>query len=691
MHATTDILFEIGTEELPPKSLFRLISALKHAFEKGLAEQKLTFDRIDSFATPRRLAVLIKNCLKQQPDYLNQRKGPALKAAFDAEGNPSKAALGFAQSCGVAVEALKQISGDQGVRLFFEETIQGQSAFELLPEIANMALDSLPIAKRMRWGDLSDAFIRPVHWILFIDTDQLIPFTRFGINSDRTTQGHPYHHPASIEIPSPIEYQRLLKEEGHVLADYQQRKDLIQQSLISIAQKQELTVDLDEDLLDEVTSITEWPVAQVCHFEDTFLALPAEILVMSMKDHQKYFPFYTTPNQLSNTFVTFSNIKSSGDEIIKGNERVVRPRLSDAQFFWTQDLSEDLRSRYTLLKDVIFHKDLGSYFDKTERLKALAHLLSAHFPVNLELLDQAAEMSRCDLLSKTVYEFPDLQGTVGKYLANTQGAAPEIIAALDEFYLPRFAGDRLPQSDLGKLLSLSDRVDSLVGILLSGHKPSGDKDPFGLRRLAIGVIRILRELDQPIFLTRLLQNSASCFSQFEQNNEEILTYIYEFILSRAKFLALEEGYSFSIVDGVLQTKPQDIADAFIRFQAIQDFLKTEDASPLIALNKRISNILNKSSVEKHEYCHSLLSDITELNLAKALEEISAAIQQTNLDKNYTQTLRLLFQLETAIANFFDHVMVNCEDQKVRENRHHLLYAVHDLFLGVCDFSLLAPN
>jgi glycyl-tRNA synthetase beta chain len=661
------------------------------AFEKGLNDNNLSFQQIDTFATPRRLAVRIHHCLIRQPDYINQRKGPAIKAAFDGDGNPTKAALGFARSCSVKIEDLQQVTQGEGAWLFYEEKIQGRSALELLPDIAHQALDSLPIAKRMRWGNIDDAFIRPVHWILFITEEEIVPFKRFGIEANRTTVGHPYHHPSPIEVSSPSEYLQLLESEGHVQADYQKRKDLIQQALISIAQSLSLHADLDEDLLHEVTSITEWPVAQICHFDEDFLALPAEILVMTMKDHQKYFPFYRSGNQLSNTFVTFANIQADEDkDIVKGNERVVRPRLSDAQFFWNQDLSLDLRDQYEKLKQVIFHKDLGSYFDKTERVKALAHALTDFIPANAGSLNSAAEMSRCDLLSKTVYEFPDLQGTTGKYLAQAQGASAEIVEALDEFYLPRFSGDLLPQSPLGRLLSLSDKTDSLVGILLSGHRPTGDKDPFALRRLAIGIIRILRDLEQPISLSQLLKEAASGFPQL-MLDDDIFTFIHQFILSRVKFLALEENYPYGVVDAVLNTKPDDMADTFYRMEALRAYLEGQDAELLVGLFKRISNILNKTTVPDRNFDHQYLKEAAEINLAKALENISPMVHENNKRKKYAESLSLLFQLESNIADFFEHIMVNCDDETLRENRLLILANVRVLFLSVCDFSLLSNS
>jgi len=504
-----DLLIEIGTEELPPKALDQLSTAFQSSIESQLTQAELTFDSIQRYATPRRLALLITQLDTAQADRNIERKGPAVKAAFDQDGNPTKAAEGFARSCGVAVSELEQIDTPKGAWLIFHQNQPGQQTETLLPAMVEQALARLPIPKRMRWGDGDAEFVRPVHWVVMLMGDKTIDCKIMGLQAGRTTRGHRFHHPDPIELTSPASYAETLFDPGHVIADISVRREKIRTQVEQIATDAGMLAAIDITLLDEVTALNEWPVAVMGTFDERFLEVPSEALIKAMQEHQKYFPVVDSEGRLQPYFITISNIQSQDpSQVSAGNERVIRPRFSDAAFFWEQDLKQPLDTLATKLGSVVFQEKLGSLQDKSKRISQLAQLIAEQLGLDPAQAARAAELSKCDLLSNMVGEFPSLQGVMGRYYAEHAGEGGDIPAAIEEHYLPRHAGDSLPKTDCGRAIAIADRLDTLVGIFAIGQKPTGEKDPFGLRRAALGVLRILIETPLQLDLETLLQATA---------------------------------------------------------------------------------------------------------------------------------------------------------------------------------------
>ncbi|QFY89313.1 glycine--tRNA ligase subunit beta [Magnetovirga frankeli] len=687
MSDRADLLFEIGTEELPPKALLRLADALQQGFAQGLEQEQLNYSSIKSFASPRRLALMISQLECRQPDQQIERRGPARTVAFDEHGQPSKALLGFARSCKVDPSQLISIKTDQGEWMGHSYIKPGSLTRDLLPHIAEQALASLPIPKRMRWGNQDFQFLRPVHWLLFLFGNQTVACTLYGVQAAAYTHGHRFHHPQAIELDSPADYEARLQEPGKVIADFSKRRSSIAKQIEQSAQRLGLQVDLDTHLLDEVCALTEWPVAISGSFDAGFLQVPTEALVLTMKQNQKYFPLYNAQHRLANHFITIANIDSPKPELIKeGNERVIRPRLSDAMFFWQQDGRIRLEDRVQRLSQVTFQKDLGSLFDKTLRVQKLAHWLAERTGADIQAVDRAALLSRCDLITEMVYEFPEMQGHMGRYQALRDGEDEEIATALAEFYLPRHAGDDLPKGQIGQCLALADRMDSLCGIFSVGLKPSGDKDPYGLRRASIGIIRILKNYQPLINFRELIQASLNNQprSQIGDSRE-----VEDYFIERIKAVYLDAGFSLSSIQAVLATCPSSFAEMNAKIQAISEFTQTQAAAELIELNKRINNILRKQ--DEHDLGQpsaDLFQQVEETALFNALQAVHTEIEQAVQEGHFANALGLLLSLKDPVAAFFEAVMVMDENTELRLNRLAMLDQLRLLLLAPADLTCL---
>ena len=692
MPEQADFIFELGTEELPPVALKTLISA----FEKDVVDQLglagLLFSECKSFASPRRLAIRVSDCSLQQPDTTIDKKGPAIQAAFDQEGKPSKAAEGFARSCGVDVSDLGRQKTDKGEWLSYQLIEKGKTAAELLPAIIQTALDNLPIPKRMRWGDSNAMFVRPVHWVLFLLGENVVNCKILGKPSGNVTYGHRFHHPEAITIDSASDYEEQLSKSGNVIADYEKRKSLIEDQLNQAAQSLNGHVPLDSALLDEVAALVEWPVAVVGNFDQEFLAVPHEALILTMKKNQKYFPVFDKDEKLLNHFITIANIESSNPETIQlGNERVIRPRLADAKFFWEQDARKTLEDRLETLKSIVFQKQLGSIYDKSVRVSRLASHIANLIGGNPDLAERAGLISRCDLVTEMVYEFADMQGIMGRYQAQRDGENPEIAQAMDEIYMPRFSGDQLPRTQTGIALAIADRLDTITGIFGIGLKPSGTKDPFALRRASLGLLRILREYSLSINLHELITESIKLHGNNLTENatsSDVNTYI----LDRLNGIFAEDGISTKLVQAVASVNPGNVIDFQNRIAAVEAFSQLPESENLAAANKRIQNILKKTKQQIPVKTDTGLFELDqESNLYNMLTVKEKDIEPLLVKNNYQQILLSLVELKQPIDEFFDHVMVMAEDNNIRLNRLSLLQRVHQLFFKVADISVLQDS
>jgi len=686
---TAHLLFELGTEELPPAALQRLSSALSDGFVEGLASANLGHGAVTSYATPRRLAVLIQDCETKQADRDKERRGPAIDTAFDVDGKPTKAAEGFARSCGTTVGQLQKMESDQGRWLVYRQQLTGQVAAELLPAIAQQALDRLPIPKRMRWGDSEAEFVRPVHWLVFLLGDKVVPCTLFDIEAGKQTHGHRFHHPQAITIYDPEDYAQVLESLGKVIANFGKRRQRIEDQVLGLANELKGKADLSDELLNEVTALNEWPVALAGSFDERFLSVPHEALIATMKGNQRYFPVVGTDGRLLNHFITVANIESERPEVVReGNERVIRPRLSDAMFFWEQDGKKRLEEYRGQLNQVVFQKDLGTLREKSARVATLAAHIADHIGADPTLAQRAGELSRCDLMTHMVYEFPEMQGVMGRYQAQRDGEANELAQAMDEFYMPRFSGDRLPGSPIGIALSLADRFDTLVGIFGVGLRPTGDKDPFALRRAALGALRILREHALPLNLRALL---AETERQLDGKLREDAAgeAVYGFMLERLRGLYTESGAAPDVFEAVAAVRPDSVADFEHRVRAVSDFRTLPEAEALAAANKRIANILKKATAPVPEQVDPDLFELTaEKELFDQVCAVTKLIGPMAAESNYGAMLQALSRLRTAVDRFFDDVMVMAEKPEVRANRLALLQSLTSQFLRVADVSRL---
>ena len=684
-----DLLIEIGTEELPPKALLKLSRSFQQEIEKGLGKNNLAFSDTQSFATPRRLAVVVNALQEVQDDISVEKFGPAVKAAFDDEGNPTKAAEGFARSCGVTVKDLKEKDDGKVVKLYYANEQKGEATASLLPQIVSDALDALPIPKRMRWGSLRNEFVRPVHWVVLLFGSETVEADILGVHSGNQTRGHRFHMPGDITVNTPGDYEKALSESAYVIPDFEKRQALVRSQVEQEAEKLGANVSIDSDLLNEVTALVEWPVALTGSFDEAFLAVPKEALVSSMKKHQKCFTLEDSDGNICPNFITVSNLESLAPEkVVAGNERVIRPRLADAAFFFNQDKNHSLESRQDKLKTVIFEQTLGTVHDKSARVAGLAAFIAGAIGSDTALATRAAQLGKCDLLTGMVGEFADLQGIMGYYYALHDGESEEVASAINEQYMPRFAGDELPQTKTGIVLALAERIDTIVGLFGIGQPPTGSKDPYALRRAALGVLRIIVEKTLALDLSECVANAISQYGKLpEQENLEAK--VLDFIFERFRAWYSDEGVSaniFQAVDAVRSSSPLDFD---LRIKAVQEFVSLKEAEALSIANKRVSNILAKlDQLPVNPVDASLLNEEAEKTLAEQIDKLLIHVEPMLQGQDYGKALSSMALLQADVDRFFDEVMVNTEDEKVRQNRQSLLHQLRQLFLQIADISLL---
>lgn len=689
MTQTVDFLVEIGTEELPPKALKKLNQAFGAGIETGLTDAELSYGAVSLYASPRRLAVRIQELQAKQDDKTVEKKGPAKKAAFDADGNPTKALQGFARGCGAEVSDLVEIDTDKGVWMAFMQEQKGQNAAELLPEIVNQSLAKLPIPKRMRWGASDVEFVRPVHWALMMMDDQVVPATILGHQTSNITRGHRFHAPQAIEIAKPADYINTLCTQGYVQADFDTRADMIRTQVEAAAKAEGGIAQIDEDLLEEVTALNEWPQAIVGDFDEVFLSVPSEALVSAMKGHQKYFHMLDADGKLMAKFITISNIESSNPVSVKsGNERVIRPRLSDAKFFWDQDRKQPLDDFLLRLKTVVFQQQLGTLFDKVERLETLTVKVGKPLGAESQILERAARLSKCDLMSEMVGEFPELQGIMGRYYAMEQKEDQQVADALDAQYQPRFAGDELPNSAVAQALAIADKLDTITGIYGIGQVPSGDKDPFALRRSALGMLRIIIEKELDLDLMLMIRFALDLHPQVNAE-DELVADIYDFIVSRLKAYFADQGVTAEQFEAVRSCAPTHPLDFAKRIDAVKAFAQIDGAESLSAANKRIANLLKKVEGEIAETVDTgLFADDAESALFAKLDQLRESVSNLIAAKDYIAAMEQLATIREEVDSFFDSVMVMADDAAVRNNRLALLNQIYQLFMQVADISRL---
>ncbi len=742
-----DFLVELGTEELPPTALRGLELAFASGVQSGLEKAGLTHNGLVSYATPRRLAVWVKKLVGRQPDQDIKRRGPPVSASFDAAGQPTRAASAFAESCGVAVDTLQKLDEGKGTFLFFIGTKAGAAATELLPSIVQASLDALPIPRRMHWGSGTAEFVRPVHWLVMMYGKDVLPARLLDIESGNQSRGHRFHAPRPVKISSPSSYESTLRSRGYVLADFASRRELIRNKVVEVAATLGGTALISEDLLDEISSLVEWPVPIAGRFEERFLELPREVLISTLQDHQRYFAVEDAHGRLLPSFITVSNIESRDpSKVREGNERVVRPRLADAAFFWGQDRKQTLGSRRDALDAMTFQVKLGSLGDKTRRVRALATEIAGTGIGDASEAQRAAELCKCDLLTAMVGEFPELQGIMGTYYALADGEPAEVAVAIREHYLPRGAGDELPETHAGLAIAIADKLDTLAGIFEIGEKPTGAKDPFGLRRAAIGLLRIVIEkrldLDLRKFIAVALENVRADVDRIRASKAATASAntapgrshtssapdastgtsaatpksaaggpsgsgksaaasaedaVYDFIMERLRAYYLERTptpgatptFTPEMFDAVLATRPGSPLDFDARLKALRAFLDLPEATALASANKRITNILRKSAESSDGSIDiEALKDPAESALWDAMEQLRSRVATEVAQREYANALGRLAQLRPPVDAFFEKVMVMDEDPRLRKNRLALLARLHGLFIGIADLSRL---
>ncbi|MBT8129851.1 MAG: glycine--tRNA ligase subunit beta [Gammaproteobacteria bacterium] len=684
-----DLLVEIGTEELPPKALQRLSDAFTRSVADGLEESGLQIGIVQPFATPRRLAVLVKDVPEAQPDRDIERKGPSLKAAYDADGKPTRAVEGFARSCGVSVEDLEQQETDKGTWLVFRAKEKGRPVEELVPAIVDQSLARLPIPKRMRWGDSSAEFVRPVHWVVMMHGKKVINGDVLGVSSGNKTRGHRFHANREIVLSSAGEYAEKLASEGFVIADSEQRKQSIRGQVIQAAETLAGNAVINDDLLAEVTALNEWPIAVAGEFEKEYLSVPAEALIKTMQDNQKYFPVVDNNNDLKNCFITISNIDSKAPEKVKvGNERVIRPRLADAKFFWEQDQKQPLELFGKQLNKVVFQEKLGSIGDKTKRVMALAERIADRLGANTKYARRAAELSKCDLMTDMVGEFATLQGIMGRRYAQVAGEHEEVAAALEEQYMPRGASDTTAATTTGQILAISDKLDTLVGIFAIGQKPTGEKDPYALRRASLGILRTIIERGLDLDLQHLINAAAELYVN-KVDASSATEEVFEFMLERLRAYYLDRGVLVDVFDAVSALKPTRPLDFDRRIRAVSTFRALPEAESLSAANKRVGNILKKADAVDATVVNAGLFELQEEEtLYNELEALKSKTEPMFESGDYESALRDLSALRGPIDEFFDNVMVMTDNMVVRNNRIALLDKMSKLFMRAADLSRL---
>ena len=685
---TQNFLVEIGTEELPPKALKTLATSFADNVEAELNQAGLSFDKIEWFAAPRRLAVKVLNLATQQPSKEIEKRGPAVSAAFDAEGKPTKAAEGWARGCGITVDQAERIATDKGEWLVHRAKIEGQPTKNLLNDIVANALAKLPIPKPMRWADKTVQFIRPVHTVTMLLGDELIEGEILGVASARTIRGHRFLGEKEFEIQHADQYPQLLRDKGSVVADFNERKAEILAKSQAKATALGGVADIEESLLEEVTSLVEYPNVLAAKFEERFLEVPAEALVYTMKGDQKYFPIYDKDGKLLPHFIFVSNINPEDPTaIIEGNEKVVRPRLTDAEFFFKTDLKQKLVDRLPRLETVLFQQQLGTLKDKTDRIEQLAGEIAKQIGADEAKAKRAGLLSKCDLMTNMVFEFTDTQGVMGMHYARHDGEDEEVAVALNEQYMPRFAGDELPKSLVASAVALADKFDTLTGIFGIGQAPKGSADPFALRRAALGALRIIVEKNLPLDLEDLVKKSTALFGD-KLTNQNVVTDEVDFMLGRFRAWYQDEGIAVDVIQAVLARRPTRPADFDARVRAVSHFRTLDSAEALAAANKRVSNILAKADAAIGEINLTACVEPAEKALAEAVLVLRTEVQPLIAQSDYTAVLDKLANLRAPVDSFFDNVMVNAEDPALRQNRLAILNTLQGLFLQVADISVL---
>ena len=679
-------LIEVGTEELPPRALLSLAQHFASQVEQSLRDNNLEPGSVEIFATPRRLAMLLRDTPLQQADQQIEKRGPSIDAAFDADGNPSRAALGFAGSCGVDIDQLERRETDKGSWLYYSSTQAGCSLQDLLPELVAKALAQLPIPKRMRWGDRSDEFVRPVKWLVMMVDSEVVAAELYGLQSGNHTYGHRFHAPGSLEIGSAGDYEQILLTDGQVIASFEKRRDSIRKLVEQAATRVGGIAHIEDRLLDEVTALVEYPVAICGQFDARFLELPTEVLVMTMEENQKYFALFDEDDSLLPHFIAIANIDSRDPEVVAaGNERVIRPRFADAGFFFVQDRKQGLDVMRFRLDSVVFHQKLGSLGDKTNRIIRLAKYIASHLSTDQDLVRRAADLCKADLMSDMVAEFPKLQGVMGRYYAEYQQEELSVSAAIEQHYWPRQAGDQLPQSEVAQAIALADRLDNLVGIFAIGEKPGGDKDPFALRRAALAVLRIIVENRLALDLVDLCQAAADGYRN-QVDAHPAIDEVIEFVFDRQRAYYQERNIDFDVVEAVAYNRPGLLYDCDLRIRAVQEFQRHESAPALAAANKRINNILKKQQQALPEIDQGLLQEDAEKQLFNQLQKLKDDVAAQFTQGHYLQGLEQLAELRPTVDLFFDEVMVMVDDEAVRDNRLALLNQLLQSFRLIADFS-----
>ncbi|WP_058553908.1 glycine--tRNA ligase subunit beta [Thiohalocapsa sp. ML1] len=690
MPEVQDLLVEIGTEELPPRALLGLSEAFASALAGQLLAVGLSHGTIAQFATPRRLGLLVRNLATHQREAETVRRGPAVSAAFDAEGAPTKAAMGFAKSCGVTVEDLERDESEKGAWLVHRQVQSGSATPSLLPEVITAALERLPIAKRMRWGDGEVSFVRPVHWACVVFGTNVVPGSILGVAIGQDSRGHRFHHPGPLPVETPEQYAPTLRK-ASVEPDFSLRRERVRAQVSELARSVQGKAHMPPELLDEVTALCEWPVALLGRFDEDFLSVPPEVLIETMQQHQKYFPVRGADDDaLLPYFIAVANIDSREPRLVRaGNERVIRPRFSDARFFWDQDLRVSLAARAPALEQLVFQHKLGSVGDKSRRVAAASRRIATLLGYDADAAERAAQLAKCDLVTSMVGEFPGLQGTMGRRYAERAGEDSCVAAALEEQYMPRHAGDQLPAGPCGRVLALADKLDTLIGIFAIGERPSGVKDPYGLRRAAIGVLRILIETPLPLDLRKLISDAAADLPE-TLGASEAVDDTYAYIVERLRGYYADQGINASVVDAVLAVEPAAPSDIDKRVRAVAGFAELEAAAALAAANKRIANIFKKAEVaaQPGDIDPTLFEFPAEQALAATLAAVRRRVVPLLEKADYAAALNELALLRGDVDAYFDAVLVMDKDPRVRRNRLALLSQIGSLFASIADISKL---
>ena len=688
--ATQDFLVELGTEELPPKALKTLSDAFTQGIQKGLENAGIAFGRVEAFAAPRRLAVRVRALGDAQPDKPVEKRGPAVKAAFDDSGNPTRALTGFATSLGITPDQLDTLETDKGAWVVYRTIEKGRPTVDLLPELVDQSLAALPIPKRMRWGAHRTEFVRPVHWAIMLFGNKVIDTPFMGLTPGNKTRGHRFHCPKSLIVPTPGDYEVVLKQEGYVIADFAERREQIRKGVTALARTEAAgQAVIDEDLLDEVTALNEWPVPLMGRFEERFLDVPAEALISSMKEHQKYFHVVSSEGKVLPLFITVANLESKDPgQVISGNEKVIRPRLSDAAFFYETDRKTRLEDRIDRLKPIVFQEKLGSLYDKSVRVSALAEKIAGAIGSDPVLAKRAAMLAKTDLVTEMVLEFTDLQGIMGEYYAANDGENPDVASALNEQYMPRFAGDDLPRTLTGCTLAIADRLDSLVGLFGINQPPSGTRDPFALRRASLGVLRIIIERELPLDLQTCCEWATENFAVLTE--EDTASTVVDYMLERFRAHYEEQGINAEVYLAVHARRPTQPLDFDRRVRAVENFRQLPEAQALAGANKRVSNILTKQGGDSigETIDDSLLQDPAEKTLAEQIRKQADTVIPLFEKGDYATALSSLANLREPVDRFFEEVMVMAEDDATRNNRLAMLNSLRSLFLRVADISVL---